>query len=133
MMVKNNIQVRQEKKYKIFSKMYYLNLKCKKQNLKSILISQKLQHRYQSYFQIILLIRIFTKTNIIFTSVPYKTPEHVAESELFYNRKDLLLFNDLIILYLSLFLKDYDLNTLALFMTNYVSLTLVSYYLIKEK
>ena len=65
MMVKNSILVRQEKKYKIFSKIYYLNLKCKKQNLKSILISQKLQHRYQSYFQIILLIRIFTKTNII--------------------------------------------------------------------
>ena len=34
-------------------------------NQKSILISQKLQHHYQSYFQIILLIRIFTKTNII--------------------------------------------------------------------
>ena len=65
MMVKNIILVRQEKKYKIFSKLYYLNLKCKNLNLKSILISQKLQHRYQSYFQIILLIRIFTKTNII--------------------------------------------------------------------
>ena len=38
-------------------------------------------------------IREFTKTNIIFTSVPYKTPEHVTESELFYNRKDLWYVN----------------------------------------
>lgn len=34
-------------------------------------------------------IKIFTKSDIRFVSIPYETPEHISESELFYNRKDI--------------------------------------------
>jgi len=38
-------------------------------------------------------IREFTKTNIEFISIPYKTPENIQEQELFYNRKELWYVN----------------------------------------